>query len=80
MTLDTLKYSIQTGREIEFSYRGAEYSITYSFEGEKQTIHLCQFDQTSVDFDSIGHLIDSAKVGNEYLRDILDSIEDVTIY
>lgn len=80
MTLDTLKYSIQTGREIEFSYRGAEYSITYSFEGEKQTIHFCQFDQTSIDYDSIEQLIDSAKIGSEYLRDILGSIEDVTIY
>lgn len=80
MTLDTLKYSMQTGREIEFSYRGTEYSITYSFEGEKQTIHFCQFDQTSIDYDSTEQLIDSAEIGGEYLRDILSSIEDVTIY
>ncbi len=80
MTLDTLKYSIQTGREIEFSYRGTEYSITYSFEGDKQTIHLCQFYQTSVAFDSIEQLIASAKIGGEYLQDILGNIEDVTVY
>lgn len=80
MNLDSLKHYICTGREIEFSYRGTEYSITYSFDGDKQTIHFCQFDLTSIDYDSIEQLIDSAKVGNEYLRDILDSIEDVTVY
>ena len=80
MTLETLKYDMQTGREIEFSYRGIDYSITYSYEGEKQTIHFCQFYRESIDFDSIEHFIDSAKIGSAYLRDILGNVEDVTIY
>ena len=80
MKLETLKSHIAMGREIEFSYGSERYSITYTFNGKKQTVHFCQFNSPSKNYDSIDGFLASAMIGDEFLRDILELIKDVTVY
>lgn len=80
MKLETLKSHIATGREIEFSYGGKRYSITYTFANKKQIIHFCQFDNPSEDYDSVNDFLTSATIGDEHLRDLLGLVEDVVVY
>ena len=80
MKLETLKSHIATGREIEFSYGDKMYSITYTFTGKIQTIHFCQFNNPSQDYDSVDDFLASAAIGDAYLRDLLGLVEDVVVY
>ena len=80
MKKETLKSHIATGREIEFSYGEKMYSITYTFTNKIQTIHFCQFNSPSQDYDSVDAFLASATIGNEHLRDIIELIEDVVVY
>lgn len=80
MKLETLKSYIAMGREIEFSYHGEMYSITYIFDNKKQTICFCQFNQSSRDYNSLDDLLTSATIEDQNLRDILSQLEDVIVY
>lgn len=80
MKLETLRNYIVMGREIEFSYGGKMYSITYTFANKKQTVHFCQFNNPSEDYDSVDDFFSSATIGEEYLRDILGLVEDTVVY
>lgn len=80
MNLSTLKSYIKMGREIEFSYDGVMYSITYTFDDNKQTISFCRFDYSCTDYSTMEEFLASAKVEEEYLRDILENIEAITVY
>ena len=80
MKLETLSKYIAMGREIEFSYGGKMYSITYTFASKKQTIHFCQFNNPSKDYDTVDGFLASATIGTEYLRDVLGVIEDTVVY
>lgn len=80
MKLETLKSHIATGREIEFSYGDKMYSITYTFTNKIQTIHFCQFNNPSQDYDSVNDFLTSATIGDEHLRDLLGLVKDVVVY
>lgn len=80
MKLETLKSHIAMGREIEFSYGDKMYSITYTFTNKIQTIHFCQFNNPSQDYDSVNDFLTSATIGDEHLRDLLGLVEDVVVY
>lgn len=43
MSKDYLQELIETGREIEFDYRGKRYSITYMLIDDKEYISFCEF-------------------------------------
>ena len=80
MRLDVLKKYILTGREIEFSYCGEMYSITYTFDDNRQIINFCHFYHSSVDYGSFEELIDSATVDGKYLREVLAQIDGIVVY
>lgn len=80
MKLETLKSYIAMGREIEFSYHGEMFSITYTYDNERQTICFCQFNQSSKDYDSLDDFLVSASIGDEHLQAILDHIENIVVY
>lgn len=80
MTSATLRKYILTGRELEFSYHHKRYSITYSFEEDRRTISFCQFSQPCEDFSSMEQFLFHAKLGQEYLRDIVEQFEDIIVY
>ena len=80
MKLDTLRSYIVMGREVEFSYGGKMYSITYTFTNTKQTIHFCQFNNPSEDYDSVDDFFASAKIENENMQNILSQLEDIVVY
>lgn len=80
MKLETLKNYISAGREIEFSYDGEMYSITYDFNNTEQIISFCRFDHPCTDYATIEDFLASAKIGEVYLCNILENIEDITVY
>lgn len=80
MNLSILKSYIRMGREIEFSYGGEMYSITYTFDDNNQAISFCRFDHPCTDYSTMEEFLASAKIGKEYLRDIIENIEDITVY
>lgn len=80
MTLDRLKKHILMGREIEFSYHRERYSITYSFEKDGQIISFCQFSQPCEDYTTLEEFLLFAKIGDEYLREVIEQVEDIVVY
>ena len=80
MKIHTLTGYIKMGREVEFSYGGQMYSITYTFENNKQIISFCWFDHICTDYPNMEDFLSSAKIGDHYLRDVLEHIEDITVY
>ena len=80
MNLHTLTDYINMGREVEFSYNGQMCSITYTFENNKQIISFCWFDHICTDYPNMEDFLSSAKIGDQYLRDVLEHVEDVTVY
>lgn len=80
MTSGTLQKYILTGRELEFSYHHKRYSITYSFEEDRRTISFCQFSQPCEDYASSEEFLLFAKIGEEYLREVIEQIEDIVVY
>ena len=41
MTIDVLRKWVRTGRELEFNYKGKDYSITYYNDDRKDFISFC---------------------------------------
>jgi len=80
MKLETLKSYIVMGREIEFSYHGEMYSITYTFDEKKQIISFCHFNQSSSDYHSVDDFLASATVEDQKIQEILSQFEDVIVY
>ncbi|MDO4670531.1 MAG: hypothetical protein Q4A67_03560 [Aerococcus sp.] len=61
---------IETGREIEFSYRGKRYSVTYYSDNRKDYISFTEFYQKPVDYASANEFMDSAMIDEELLKDV----------
>lgn len=80
MKLETLRSYIAMGREIEFSFHSERYSITYTFDKEKQTISFCQFNKSSRDYHSVDDFLASATVEDKKMQDILSQFEDIVVY
>lgn len=80
MTLERLKKYILMGREIEFSCHRERYSITYSFEKDRQIISFFRFSQPCEDFASLEEFLAFAKIGGEYLREVMEQVEDIVVY
>jgi hypothetical protein len=82
MTKEQLIKWIDTGRELEFSYNGKNYSITYYGDGRKDYISFCEFDDAlTLDVDSADALWDSSYKGMK-LSDTLPKVkcEDISVF
>lgn len=80
MKIDKLKEYISTGREIEFAFNDKMYSITYSYDGNMQTIHFCEFNKKSQTFDSIDTFLAEAMLEEHLLCKSIGWVEDVVVY
>lgn len=79
--LEKFKEWINIGNEIEFTYKGEEYSVTYSVkENGKTLISFCKFCCDPSEFTSAEDFMNNAKIDEEYLKDIWDKVVDVYIY
>lgn len=83
MTKKELTELIDTGREIEFKYKGKDYSITYPDEDSKIlcNISFCEANKDTFDCNTLDELWNGI-YHNMKISDILLSLteEDVWIY
>ncbi len=75
---EKFKEWIDIGNEIEFTYKGEEYSVTYSAkENGKTLISFCKFYCEPCEFASADDFMKNAKIDDEYLKDIWDKVVDI---
>lgn len=75
MTKEEFRYIIDLKKEFEFSYNGKNYNLTYGkTEGGQDFIAFGErfFQQK---FSSWGELMNTAKVENHFLREMLDILD-----
>ena len=79
MTKEQLFKWVDTGRELELSYKGKNYSIIYSEIDNKRIISFCQFDDEVLDVATVDELWNSTYKGIK-LSDMLSSIPEDEVY
>lgn len=78
---EKFKEWLDIGNEIEFTYKGNEYSVTYSFnENGDNLISFCKFYCEPVNFKNTDDFMKNAKIDDEYLSNIWDKVVDIYIY
>ena len=79
MTKEQLFEWVDTGRELELSHKGKNYSIIYPEIDNKRIISFCQFDDEVLDVATVDELWDSTYKGIK-LSDMLSSIPEDDVY
>lgn len=79
MTKEQLFKWVDTGRELELSYKGKNYSIIYPEIDNKKIISFCQFDDEVLDVATVDELWNSTYKGIK-LSDMLSSIPEDEVY
>lgn len=79
MTKEQLSEWVDTGRELELSYKGKNYSIIYPEIDNKRIISFCQFDDEVLDVATVDELWNSTYKGIK-LSDMLSSIPEDEVY
>ena len=81
MTRQDLKELVEHGREIEFTYSGKRFSITYYDSNGKTLISFCEFYKEITDVDTFDELCDVERYGVKVI-DMLESVsdDDIDIY
>ena len=79
MTKEQLFEWIDTGRELEFNYRGKDYSITYYGDNRKNDISFCQAYDETLDVSNVDELWNSTHKGMK-VSDILSSVPEDDVY
>lgn len=69
---------VNTGREIEFSYKDKKYSITYYGDKRKKYISFCEFNNQPIDVSSINELL-AILINEITLEQILDKLPNEKI-
>lgn len=79
MTKEQLFEWVDTGRELEFNYKGKDYSITYFRNNRKICISFCEFYKETLDVATVDELWNSTYKGIK-LSDMLSSIPEDEVY
>ena len=81
MSREELEQLINDGREIEFEFKGKEYSITYYNDNRKKCISFCEFNKNPTDVATIDELL-NIKIGDFNLELVFLIIPNssITIY
>lgn len=80
MTKEQLFEWVDTGRELEFKYKGKEYSIIYfGDESDKTMISFCEFYKDTLDVYTVDELWNSTYKGIK-LSEMLSSIPEDEVY
>ncbi|MGN0535585.1 MAG: hypothetical protein ACI4IR_06265 [Eubacterium sp.] len=69
-----LENLLNTGYDIEFSYKGKEYSIVKT---NRNTISFCEFYREPIDFETINDFMNNAMIDGNKLSDIWESVTDL---
>ena len=78
MKRECLELLINNGREIEFTYRGNRYSITYYNDDRKKNISVCKFYENPIDVSSVEEAL-KLRIGKNTLEQIFASLPDSSI-
>ena len=78
MKRECLELLISSGREIEFTYHGSKYSITYYNDDRKKYISVCEFYKKPIDVSSTDEAL-KIKIGKFTLEQIFASLPDSAI-
>ena len=79
MTKEQLFEWVDTGRELEFNYKGKDYSIIYFRKNRKIYISFCEFYKETLDVATVEELWNSTYKGIK-LSDMLSSIPEDDVY
>lgn len=82
MNLEELSELGETGREIEFDYRGKRYSITYFLNSDKEWISFCEFYQEPTNVLTVNDLLVLNVEPDNSVQEVWNSLreEDVDIF
>ena len=75
MKAECIECLIDCNREIEFSYRGNRYSITYYNDNRVKYISVCKFYETPIDVSTAEEVL-KLKIGQYTLEQIFASLPD----
>ena len=78
MKRECLELLINDGREIEFTYHGRRYSITYYNDDRKKYISICRFYHKTVDVSTAAEAL-RVKIGKYTIEQIFASLPDSAI-
>lgn len=78
MTKEKLIEYINTGREIEFTFNGKRYSITYGYIDNIEVISFCEFNKKTTEVVSIEKLLQITRNGYT-VREMWNSLDDSQI-
>lgn len=78
MTTEEFKWLVETGREIEFSYRNKRYSITYGFIDDEYVISFCEFYKESTEVKDFDDLLNVSRDGIA-VKEMIESLRDKDI-
>lgn len=81
MSKDYLQELIETGREIEFDYRGKRYSVTYMLIDDKEYISFCEFYKETTEVATFDELCQVERNGVSVIK-MWESIteEDIWVF
>ena len=79
MTKDYLRECVNSGFEIEFDYKGKQFSITYFRDNGERCISFCEYYQEPVDVKTFDELLNIEYKG-ERLSDIWESLTEDDIW
>lgn len=65
-------FNIETRKEMEFTYNGKSYSITYDSDDSGKTFIIFGRTFEGKKYDSLGTLMNEAKIENHFFKDMLD--------
>lgn len=72
MTKEEFIYLIETKQNLEFSYNGKTYNLTYDKDESGNQILIFGQLYEGKKYDSIGELLNEAKIENHFFKDMLD--------
>lgn len=80
MTKEQLFEWVDTGRELEFNYKGKDYSITYFRKNRKICISFCEFYKETLDVATVVDELWNSTYKGIKLSDMLSSIPEDDVY
>ena len=72
MTKKDFVFLIETQQPLEFSYNGKIYNLTYDKDSKGDTVIVFGQLYEGVRYNSLGELLNTAKIENHYFREMLD--------
>lgn len=75
MKAECIESLINENREIEFTFRGNRYSVTYYNDNREKYISVCKFYDKPVDVKNADELL-KLRIGKFTLKQILEALPD----